>query len=132
MLERIIYAFIDAKLTPLLILTALLLGVFAVLGLPREEEPQIIVPMMDVFLAMPGSSSKEVEERISIPLEKYLAKIPGVEYVYTTSSPGLSVATVVFYVGENEHNAVVKLYSELYAHVDLAPPGASPPVEHAV
>ncbi|HXG21984.1 MAG TPA: efflux RND transporter permease subunit [Methylomirabilota bacterium] len=128
MLERIIYAFIDAKLTPLLLLTTLLLGVFAVLGLPREEEPQIIVPMMDVFLAMPGSSSNEVEERISIPLEKYLAKIPGVEYVYTTSSPGLSVATVVFYVGENEQDAVVKLYSELYAHLDLAPPGASPPV----
>lgn len=115
-----------SKLTPLLITGTLLLGLFAILQLPREEEPQIIVPMMDIFLELPGASSKEVEERLSIPLEKHLAKIPGVEHVYSTSMPGRSMATVVFYVGEDAEAAMVRLYTELYAHLDLLPPGAPP------
>ena len=85
---------INSKLTPLFICVSLLAGVFAVLKLPREEEPQIIVPMVDVSVAMPGASAREVEERVTKPMEKLLWEIPGVEYVYSTSSPGSSLVIV--------------------------------------
>src|SRR5437879_159795 len=85
---RIARVFIDSKLTPLLVLTSVLLGVASVWLLPREEEPQIKVPMVDVMVTMPGFSSKEVEERATRPMEKLVWEIPGVEYVYSTSRPG--------------------------------------------
>ncbi|MBI4537400.1 MAG: efflux RND transporter permease subunit [candidate division NC10 bacterium] len=125
---RIARAFIDSRLTPLLILASLLLGLFAIVATPREEEPQIIVPMMDVFVQMPGASTKEVEERVSIPMEKKLMEIPGVEYVYSTSSPGQSFAVVRFKVGEDEEKSIVKLYNKMYANLDLVPPGATTPL----
>ncbi len=84
--------FIDSKLTPLIIIASILLGIAAVIALPREEEPQIIVPMIDIFVNMPGASAKEVENRVTSPMEKLLWEIPGVEYVYSTSSPGMSMA----------------------------------------
>jgi multidrug efflux pump subunit AcrB len=84
--------------------------------------------MMDVFVEMPGASVREVEERVTIPMEKKLAEIPGVEYVYSTSMPGLSMAIVRFVVGHNEEAAVVKLYNKLFSHLDLIPPGASSPL----
>src|SRR5436190_3663927 len=87
---RLAQAWISSKLTPLLICAALLIGSFAVWKLPREEEPQIIVPMIDVFVQMPGTSAQEVEERVTKPMEKLLWEIPGVEYIYSTSSPGMS------------------------------------------
>jgi multidrug efflux pump subunit AcrB len=121
-------AFIDSRLTPLLVVASLLLGLFAIVATPREEEPQIIVPMMDVFVQMPGASAKEVEERVTIPMEKKLMEIPGVEYVYSTSSPGLSFAVVRFEVGEDEEKSIVKLYNKMYANFDLIPPGASTPL----
>jgi multidrug efflux pump subunit AcrB len=125
---RMARAFIDSKLTPLLVVASLLLGLFAIVATPREEEPQIIVPMMDVFVQMPGASAKEVEERVTIPMEKKLMEIPGVEYVYSTSSPGLSFAVVRFKVGEDEEKSIVKLYNKMYANFDLIPPGASTPL----
>lgn len=128
MLATIIRIFIDSKLTPLLVLTSFLLGAFAIGQLSREEEPQIVVPMMDVFVEMPGVSSKEIEERVTIPLEKLIASIPGVEHVYSTSMPGRSMATVIFYLGEDRTTATVKLYNQLYAHLDALPPGASQPI----
>ena len=94
--------FIDSKLTPLVIIAAILLGLFAVVMLPREEEPQIIVPMIDIFVAMPGASAEEVDQRVTHPMEKLLWEIPGVEYVYSTSQPGIAMAIVRFYVGEDE------------------------------
>ncbi|HEX3084019.1 MAG TPA: efflux RND transporter permease subunit, partial [Pyrinomonadaceae bacterium] len=121
-------AFIDSKLTPLIISASILLGVGAVLLLPREEEPQIIVPMIDVFVQMPGASAKEVEERITKPMEKLLWEVPGVEYIYSTSSPGYSMAVVRFYVGQNEEAAIVRLNQKMSANFDLIPPGASPPI----
>jgi multidrug efflux pump subunit AcrB len=125
---RIARAFIDSKLTQLAILGSLLLGLFAVLATPREEEPQIVVPFADVFVEMPGSSAKEVEERVSIPMEKKLREIPGVEYVYSISQPGASVAIVRFYVGEDQERSMVKLQDKLRANFDLIPPGASQPL----
>jgi len=99
-------AFIHSKLTPLFIVASLLLGLGAVLLLPREEEPQIIVPMIDIFVQMPGASAKEVEERVTKPMEKLLWEIPGVEYIYSTSSPGASMTIVRFYVGEDEEKSI--------------------------
>ncbi|MBK7709413.1 MAG: efflux RND transporter permease subunit [Acidobacteria bacterium] len=125
---RLAGAFIQSKLTPLIVAASILLGIGAVFMLPREEEPQIIVPMVDVMVQMPGASSKEVEERVTKPMEKLLWEIPGVEYIYSTSSPGMSLAIVRFKVGQNEEDAIVRLNQKLYANLDLVPPGASPPL----
>jgi len=124
----IAHYFIDSKLTPLIIVACLLLGVFAILKLPREEEPQIIVPMVDVFVQMPGASAKEVEERITKPMEKLLWEIPGVEYIYTTSSPGMSMAVVRFYVGRDMEESIVKVNTKLSSNFDRIPHGGSYPL----
>ncbi len=125
---RVAHAFIDSKLTPLIIAASILLGLGAVLMLPREEEPQIIVPMIDIFVQMPGASAKEAEERVTRPMEQLLWEIPGVEYVYSTSSPGFSMAIVRFRVGEDEEKSIVKLNQKMFANFDLIPPGASQPL----
>ncbi|HET6961598.1 MAG TPA: efflux RND transporter permease subunit, partial [Terriglobia bacterium] len=125
---RLAGAFIESKLTPLVILSSILLGLGAVLVLPREEEPQIIVPMIDVFVQMPGTSAQEVEERVTKPMEKLIWEIPGVEYIYSTSSPGFAMAVVRFYVGEDEEKSIVRLNQKMFANFDLIPPGASPPL----
>jgi len=120
--------FIDSKLTPLIIVASIILGMAAIYALPREEEPQIIVPMIDIFARMPGASAKEVEERVTKPMEKLLWEIPGVEYIYSTSSPGMSMAVVRFFVGENEEHAIVRLQSKLLANSDRIPCCATPPL----
>ena len=120
--------FIHSKLTPLVIMGSLMLGAFAVMMLPREEEPQIKVPMIDVFVQAPGLSAKEVEKRVTTPMEKLLWEIPGVEYVYSTSSPGMSMAIVRFRVGEDEEDSILKTYNKLYANFDKIPPGTSLPL----
>jgi multidrug efflux pump subunit AcrB len=125
---RIAHYFINSKLTPLLMGFSLVLGAFAVMETPREEEPQIIVPMMDVFVEMPGATAQEVEQRVTTPMEKLLWEISGVEYVYSTTRPGMSMAIVRFKVGEKEEDSIVKLYNKLYSNFDLIPPGASKPL----
>jgi multidrug efflux pump subunit AcrB len=125
---RIAHAFIDSKLTPLVILTSVLLGVAAVFMLPREEEPQIKVPMIDVLVSMPGFSAKEVEERATRPMEKLLWEIPGVEYIYSTSRPGESLAIVRFKVGEDVERSLVKLNQKLQSNFDRIPLGVSQPL----
>jgi len=125
---RVAAAFIDSPLTPLFIVAAIGLGIVSVLALPREEEPQIIVPMIDVFVQMPGASPAEVEQRVTRPLEKLLWELPGVEYLYSTSSPGLALVVVRFYVGQAAEPAIVRLNQKLAAHMGLLPPGVSPPL----
>jgi multidrug efflux pump subunit AcrB len=120
--------FINSKLTPLVIFFSVVMGVFATLALPREEEPQIIVPMIDIFVQMPGASAREVEERVTKPMEKLLWEVSGVEYIYSTSSPGMAMAVVRFYVGEDEENAIVRLNQKMFSNFDLIPPGASQPL----
>jgi multidrug efflux pump subunit AcrB len=120
--------FILSKLTPLLIVGSMALGAFAIAALPREEEPQIIVPMVDVFVALPGASPAEVEQRVTRPMEKLLWEVPGVEYLYSTSSPGQSMVIVRFLVGEDEERALVRLNQKLQANFGRIPPGASPPI----
>jgi multidrug efflux pump subunit AcrB len=124
-------AFIHSKLTPLIIVGATLLGIFAVAGLPREEEPQIIVPMVDVFVDLPGASPSEIESRVTRPLERMLWEIPGVEYVYSTSSPGRSLVIVRFLVGQAAEPALVRVHQKLLANASTLPPGASPPLVQA-
>jgi multidrug efflux pump subunit AcrB len=121
-------AFIDSRLTPLIVLGSLLLGAAAVLRLPREEEPQIRVPMIDVLVAMPGFSAKEVEERATRPMEKLLWEIPGVEYVYSTSRPGQCLVIVRFEVGQDVERSLVKLNQKLQSNFDRIPHGVQPPL----
>ena len=125
---RIARAFIDSKLTPLVVITSVLLGAAAVLLLPREEEPQIKVPMIDVLVSMPGSSAKEVEDRATRPMEKLLWEIPGVEYIYSTSRPGESLAIVRFKVGEDVERSLIKLNQKLQSNFDRIPHGVSQPL----
>ena len=125
---RIAGFFIDSKLTPLIIAASLMLGGFAIWKTPREEEPQIIVPMIDVFVQAPGLSAQEVEQRVTNPMEKLLWEIPGVEYVYSISRPDLSMTIVRFYVGEDEEKSILKTYNKLYANFDRIPPGVSQPL----
>ncbi|MBP9012788.1 MAG: efflux RND transporter permease subunit [Smithella sp.] len=128
---KIARAFIKSKLTPLLVVAALLLGTFAVLVTPREEEPQIVVPMIDVFVNYPGATAKEVEERVTIPMEKLLSEIKGVEYVYSIVKPGFNMTIVRFYVGEDMEDSLVKLYNKLMSNYDKIPPGVSQPMVKA-
>jgi len=128
---QIARAFIKSKLTPLLVIAALLLGFFAVTMTPREEEPQIVVPMVDVFVNYPGASAREVEERVTIPMEKLLSEIKGVEYVYSTVKPGFNMTIVRFYVGEDMEDSLVKLYNKLMSNYDKIPPGVSQPMVKA-
>ena len=92
--------FLRSKLTPLLVLASLMLGLLAVVLTPREEEPQIIVPMVDLYVPFPGASPKEVESQVTTPLERRLWGISGVEYLYSVSRPGLALITVRFKVNE--------------------------------
>ncbi|MBS1818084.1 MAG: efflux RND transporter permease subunit [Acidobacteria bacterium] len=128
---RLASAFTHSKLTPLLMIASLLLGVWAVIALPREEEPQIIVPMVDVFVEMPGASPAEVEQRVTRPVEKLLWEVPGVEYIYSTSSAGRAMVIVRFLVGQDEEKALVRLNEKLAANRQVLPGGASPPVVQA-
>jgi multidrug efflux pump subunit AcrB len=128
MAGRIAAAFIDSKLTPLVIITSILLGLAAIVLLPREEEPQIKVPMVDVLVSMPGFSAREVEERATRPMEKLLWEIPGVEYIYSTSKPGESMVIVRFKVGEDMEKSLVKLNQKLQSNFDRIPHGVAAPL----
>ncbi len=121
-------SFVNSKLTPLLVIASLLLGVMAVLLLPREEEPQIKVPMVDVMVGMPGASAKEVEERVVRPMEQLLWEIQGVEYVYSTAMSGQAMTIVRFKVGEDVEKSLVKLNQKLQANYDRIPAGATAPL----
>src|SRR6187549_1959794 len=125
---RVAAAFIHSKLTPLFMLASMALGALAIAALPREEEPQIIVPMVDVFFEMPGATPAEVEQRVTRPVEQLLWEVPGVEYVYSTSSPGQSMVVVRFKVGEAEEAALVRLNQKLAANADRIPPGVVGPI----
>jgi multidrug efflux pump subunit AcrB len=125
---RVAAMFLDSKLTPLFIVASLALGIFAVAMIPREEEPQIVVPMLDVTTSLPGASPQEVEQRVTVPIERILHEIQGVEYVYSTSSPGSSLVIARFKVGTRQEDALVKVYSKLFANMSLLPQGSSQPM----
>lgn len=110
---RVAQAFLQSKLTPLLIVAALVAGAGGVMTTPREEEPQISVPMIDVSLAAPGSAPEEVERRLIEPVERRLWEIPGVEHLYSTAGPDGGMITVRFAVGDDPETSVVKVFAKL-------------------
>lgn len=120
--------FIQSKLTPLIILASIILGLFATVVTPREEEPQIVVPMADVFVQYPGATAQEVEARVTKPMEQLISEIPGVEYVYSIIKPGMNLTIVRYYVGQNAEDSTVKLYNKLYSNFDKIPEGVSKPL----
>ena len=111
------------EITPLLALVGLLLGVFAVLVTPREEEPQINVTFANVFIPFPGASPQEVESLVASPAEQVFTEIEGIDHVYSSSTPGMAVLTVQFKVGENRTDAIVRLFSKVFSKQDWLPPG---------
>jgi len=119
---RIAAAFQDSRMTPLLALVAFLLGLFATLVTPREEEPQIDVTMADVLVVFPGASAKDVENLVARPAEQVLSRMHGVEHVYSMAKPGMAVITVQFDVGVKYNDAVVRLYDTVHSHRDWLPP----------
>ena len=127
---RIAAFFQTAQITPLLALLALLLGAFAVLVTPREEEPQINVTMANVLIPFPGAAVRDVEQMVAGPAEQVLSQIAGVEHVMSVSNPGLAVITVQFKVGVPRTEALVRLYDTVNANADWLPRGLGvlPPI----
>ncbi len=121
-MTRIVELFLRGDAAIFLTLLSLALGVAALYLTPREEEPQIVVPLADVMISAPGLSAEDVERTVSIPLEKLLYQIDGVEYVYSMSQPGRSLVTVRFFVGEDREDSLVKLHNKIQSNVDLIPP----------
>lgn len=113
--------FLLSEITPLLAIIAFLLGLFAVMVTPREEEPQINVTFANVFIPFPGASAKEVEQLVSLPAEQILSELEGLKHIYSVSRPGMSVLTVQFKVGEDRTQAIVRLYNAIYSNQDWLP-----------
>lgn len=120
--------FLESKLTILLMIMFLLIGIYSSFLIPREEEPQIEVPIADIFLQYPGASPSEIETKVIKPLEKVIANIPGVEYTYSTSMKEQAMVIVQFYVGSDIERSFVQLYNEIIKHMDQMPQGVSLPL----
>ncbi len=124
-ISRLIAAFLHGNLSVLIILVMLAGGATALFLTPREEDPQIVVPLADIYIRMPGASAEEVEQLVSSKLERLLYQIDGVEYVYSMSRPGEAIVTVRFYVGEKRENSLVKIYNKISMNADVVPPGVT-------
>lgn len=120
--------FINSKITPLLIIATILLGAFALGLTPREEEPQIVVPMIDVMVMMPGASPEEIENLVTRPMEQKIWEIEDIEYVYSTSFPSFSMTTARFLVGTDMEKAITRLNNKMFGNADMWPPGITPPL----
>ncbi len=125
---RVAQAFLHSKLTPLVIAASLAVGVLGILATPREEEPQISVPMIDVISVMPGVSPQEAENLLARPIEQRMLELPGVDHVYTISGDGYAMVTVRFKVGEDQERSVTRVQAKLASALDQAPAGALPPI----
>ncbi|MDX1773522.1 efflux RND transporter permease subunit [Oceanihabitans sediminis] len=125
---KIAKVFMQSKLTVLLMIVFMVIGVYSSFLIPREEEPQIDVPMADIFVGYPGASPTEVESRVIKPLEQLISNIKGVEYVYSTSMKEQGIVIVQFYVGEDIERSFVKLYNEINKHMDQMPDGVTFPL----
>lgn len=119
----LVETFLKGNMAVLMIIACLTAGTMALLVTPREEEPQIVVPLADIIVSYPGGTAEEVEQMVSSRLERYLYQIDGVEYVYSMSRPGVAVVTVRFFVGENRENSLIKLYNKLQQNMDRVTPG---------
>jgi multidrug efflux pump subunit AcrB len=131
---RVAGAFLRSKLTPLVAVASLAAGAMAIVATPREEEPQISVPMIDVSVGLPGASPAETENLLVRPIERRMYEIPGVDHVYSTAGDGYALVTVRFRVGEDQEQSVVKVHAKLFSALDQSPPGATQPlvVPHSI
>ncbi|MCA0932105.1 efflux RND transporter permease subunit [Lutimonas saemankumensis] len=125
---KIASVFLQSKLTILLMIIFMIIGVYSSYLIPREEEPQIEVPIADIFVGYPGASPVEIESKVAKPLEKIVSNLPGVEYVYSTSMNGKAMLIVQFYVGEDLERSFVQLYNEIIKHMDQIPQGVQLPL----
>ncbi len=126
--ERIAKIFLRSKITPLLIIASLFIGIVSVLFTAKEEEPQIVVPMVDIFVPYPGANAGDVEKVVVSPLEKLMWEIPGVDYVYSVSMNDVGLVTVRFKVGEDEEKSIIKLKTKIDYNMDRMPHGVLPPI----
>jgi multidrug efflux pump subunit AcrB len=122
---KIVEAFLVSKLPVIFIIGSLLAGAAALILTPREEEPQIVVPVVDVMISFPGATPEEIENLVTINLERRLWEIDGVDYIYSSAHPGAAVVTARFYVGQNFETSIVKVNSKITSYVDKVPPGVT-------
>jgi multidrug efflux pump subunit AcrB len=120
-IDRLVRYALAGGLPQLIFVAGLFAGILALMFTPREEEPQIVVPMVDVMVEAPGLSARQVERQVTIPLEKLLAQIPGVEHVYSTTATGQATVTLAFYVGEDREDSILNSYNKLYSNQDRIP-----------
>jgi len=125
---KIASVFLQSKLTILLMIIFMIIGIYSSFLIPREEEPQIEVPIADIFVGYPGATPSEIESKVAKPLEKIVSNLPGVEYVYSTSMNEKAMLIVQFYVGEDLERSFVQLYNEIIKHMDQIPQGVQMPL----
>jgi len=122
LIAAVVRQFLTSQLSIVLIILALCMGVAAILFTPREEDPQIVVPLADIYISAPGANPSEIEKLVATPLERLLWQIDGVEYVYSMSRQDMAVVTVRFYVGEDRENSLVKIHNKIAMNQDIVPP----------
>ncbi|MCU7965623.1 MAG: efflux RND transporter permease subunit, partial [gamma proteobacterium symbiont of Bathyaustriella thionipta] len=120
---RIAKAFLTTQITPLLALVGVLIGLFAVMVTPREEDPQINVTFANVFIPFPGATATQIEQQVTKPAEQVMSEIVGIDHIYSASMPGMSVLTIRYKVGENRTDAIVRLYNKIFSNEDWLPQG---------
>jgi multidrug efflux pump subunit AcrB len=125
---RLADSFIHSPLSPLLFIAMMLVGFYGLYATPRQEDPQISVPMIDIMLQMPGASSEEMSRLVISPLERLVSEIHGIKHVYSVSDEGFGIITLEFNVGEQIERAIVLTHNKVQANLDLMPPGAKPPL----
>ena len=118
---RVAAQFQNSKITPLLAIMGMLLGLFALAITPQEEEPQISVTFANVFIPFPGATATEVEQIVAIPAEQILSEVEGLKHIYSISKPGMAVVTVQFKVGEDRNAAILRLYNAVFSNADFLP-----------
>jgi multidrug efflux pump subunit AcrB len=125
---RIAATFIDSPISPLLMVATLAIGLLGLIFTPRQEDPQISVPMIDIFVQYPGASADQVASLVTEPLERIMYQIPGVRHVYSASQRGQAMVTVRFIVGEPLGPSIVKVHDKIQSNLDKIPPGVTPPL----
>ena len=125
---RLADSFIHSPLSPLLFVAMMLVGIYGLYATPRQEDPQISVPMIDIMLQMPGASSQEISRLVVSPLERLVSEIHGVKHVYSVSDEGMGIITLEFHVGEEIERAIVLTHNKVQANLDMMPPGVEPPL----
>ncbi len=127
-MTRLAAVFINSRLTPLLVLALMLIGLLAMSLTPREEEPQIVVPMIDVMVMLPGATPLQVENLVTKPLEQKVWEVDDVEYVYSSSFEGFGLVTARYLVGTDMEAAITRLWNKILGNMDLAPMGIMQPI----